>query len=53
MSMLENLNYIKKYGVEVFIIMQSHQYTCPYCGHLLTVHQRRCLYCGQEKGEVS
>ena len=53
MSMLENLNYIKKYGVEAFIIMQSHQYTCPHCGHLLTVHQRRCLYCGQEKGEVS
>lgn len=51
MSMLENLEYIQKYGIDEFIIWQNKKYRCHHCGHLKTVHQHVCLYC--EKKERS
>lgn len=46
MSMLDNLEYIQKYGVNEFIVWQTDKYTCSYCGQLKTVHQNICLHCG-------
>lgn len=47
MSMLENLEYIQKYGLEKFVTWQKEKYRCHHCGHLKKVHQGVCLYCGK------
>ena len=45
MSMLENLAFIQKNGLEEFIRQQNERYRCSRCGKLRTVHQEFCIYC--------
>ena len=47
MSMLENLAFIQKNGLDEFIRQQNERYRCSRCGKLRTVHQDYCLYCAQ------
>jgi hypothetical protein len=45
MSMIENLEDIKKQGVEKFMEKQKKRWTCKKCDGLLCVHRDFCLKC--------
>ena len=45
MSMIENLEYMKIYGVRRFIRNEKKKWTCPRCGDVLCVHESKCLRC--------
>lgn len=47
MSMINNLVFIKKYGIRRFIGNEKRRWTCPECGELICVHKPQCLYCGR------
>ena len=46
MSMFENLDYIKKHGMEKFLDKEEKKWTCPKCGGIVTCHGGMCLSCG-------
>ena len=48
MSMIENLSYIKKYGLENFLKNEEIRWTCHKCGAGLSVHRDYCLNCNVE-----
>lgn len=39
MSMLENLETIRKSGLERFMLLEKERRTCPACGVVLCVHR--------------
>ena len=45
MSMIENLNYIQKYGIESFVLNEEIRWSCPECGSGLSVHRDFCINC--------
>jgi hypothetical protein len=45
MSMIENLKYIEKNGIDNFIENEMNRWKCPKCGELICVHDKRCYYC--------
>lgn len=45
MSMIENLNFIKEFGIEKFLEQQEEKWTCPECGQILCAHRPQCLNC--------
>jgi len=45
MSMLENLENIRKVGLGQFIKMEKVRWMCPDCGGTICVHKGRCLSC--------
>ena len=45
MSMIDNLNEIKKKGIDVFIENQENKYKCPKCNNLISVHSKKCFAC--------
>lgn len=45
MSMIENLENIKKIGLKHFIQNEEEKWKCPQCGELLCVHKPQCPYC--------
>ncbi len=49
MSMLENLENIKKYGIKKFVKSEQKRWACSKCGELLCVHEDSCLKCGNKK----
>lgn len=49
MSMIGNLSYIKKQGMDAFIQKEKEKWTCPECGGIVTCHGGKCLRCGFEK----
>ena len=49
MSMLDNLDYIKKKGIEQFLDKEKQKWKCPKCGGIITCHGGICLTCGFEK----
>jgi len=48
MSMIENLNSIKKSGVRQFIRNEKERWRCPECSGLICVHKPACVYCKHE-----
>jgi hypothetical protein len=46
MSMLENLDRIREFGLDAFVASEHVRWTCPECGALLCVHRRECVSCG-------
>ena len=48
MSMLENLNYIKENGIELFLDKEKQKWKCPKCKGIVTCHGGTCLTCGFE-----
>jgi hypothetical protein len=48
MSMLENLDYIQKHGLEGFLKNEEYKWTCRECGSGLCVHRDYCLNCNTE-----
>jgi len=45
MSMIENLEYIRDYGMDNFLGKQEKKYQCPECGGVICVHNRKCYSC--------
>ncbi|MFA5859927.1 MAG: DUF3795 domain-containing protein [Elusimicrobiota bacterium] len=48
MSMIDNLSYIKKYGLDKFVRYEKRRWKCPSCGELLCVHRDVCQFCGKK-----
>ena len=46
MSMIHNLEDIRKLGIRHFIRNEGKRWTCPKCGDLICVHKPQCLSCG-------
>lgn len=49
MSMIENLEYIKKHGMEKFLKKEEKKWRCPECGGVICCHNGICFSCGLEK----
>lgn len=49
MSMIENLIYIKQFGIQKFIKREKEKWTCPKCGEIICVHKENCIYCGYKE----
>ena len=48
MSMIENLENIKKFGIEKFVESQKKKWGCKKCSSLVCVHRNFCLNCGEK-----
>ncbi len=48
MSMIDNLVYIKQFGIRHFIRSEKEKWSCPACGQLICVHKPQCLFCGHK-----
>ena len=48
MSMIDNLEHIKKYGIKHFMSNEKERWTCPECRQLICVHKPQCLSCGHK-----
>jgi len=48
-SMIENLENIKKKGIEIFIEDEKKRWTCLNCGGIISVHRGYCSDCGEIK----
>jgi len=51
MSMMENLENIKRLGKEKFLESENERWKCPECGGLICVHRGYCLQCGERRAE--
>jgi hypothetical protein len=49
MSMIENLENIKKSGIKKFAENEDKRWKCPKCGKTLCVHRPQCLNCGAKR----
>jgi hypothetical protein len=49
MSMIENLESIKNFGLKKFIIEERIRWTCSECGGTICVHRGYCYQCGERK----
>ena len=45
LSMIENLEFIKKYGMEGFLKKEEEKWRCPECGGVVCCHNGLCLNC--------
>jgi catechol 2,3-dioxygenase-like lactoylglutathione lyase family enzyme len=51
MSMIENLKYIRDFGIEKFLKQQQKRYLCEKCGGVICVHNGICYSCEKSKAE--
>jgi hypothetical protein len=49
MSMIENLENIKKDGIEKFLASQSKKWQCSKCGGIISCHNGLCFHCDIDK----
>ena len=47
MSMLENLDNMKRLGLEIFMMRERSRWRCKHCGEQLCVHRPVCQNCGE------
>jgi len=47
MSMIENLNAIRDFGLDRFMEIENTRWVCPKCGHPICIHNGRCYHCGR------
>ena len=45
MSMIENLKYIQKNGINKFLENERQRWKCPKCGGVICVHNKKCYTC--------
>jgi len=46
MSMIENLENIKRSGIRNFIKQEKKRWACSKCGGIICVHEENCTFCG-------
>ena len=51
MSMIENLEQIKNYGIRKFIKDEVKRWTCTKCNGTICVHKGYCMKCGEKRSE--
>jgi len=51
MSMMENLENIKKLGIRQFVKNERARWQCPECGGTVCVHRWKCFDCGAKRIE--
>ena len=49
MSMIDNLEAIRKNGIRAFVKMERERWTCTTCGGTIDVHHGKCADCGKER----
>jgi len=49
MNMVENLQYMKEYGLAKFLEAEKKKWECPNCGKTICCHNGICYYCNLEK----
>lgn len=49
MSMIENLEFIKKNGIRKFLEREEERWKCPTCGGVICCHNGICFDCGLDK----
>lgn len=49
MSEIENLLYIKKFGIKKLVEKENKKWTCKKCGGTISCHRRYCFSCGAKK----
>lgn len=49
MSMVGNLEFIRKHGIGRFLETEKAKWSCPECGEVRCCHNGLCLNCGLEK----
>jgi hypothetical protein len=49
MSMIENLRYLKEFGMKKFLEKEEEKWRCPECGAVICCHNGICFSCGLEK----
>ncbi|HLE74959.1 MAG TPA: DUF3795 domain-containing protein [Candidatus Bathyarchaeia archaeon] len=49
MSLIDNLNFIKKHGINKFLGEQKKLWKCPNCGEMISCHNGICFNCELEK----
>ena len=49
MSMIENLENIKKLGIRRFLRNEKERWICPECGGTVCVHRGYCYSCGAKR----
>ena len=47
-SLMENSEFVREHGLELFMEKQKEKYTCAKCGGIISIHDRECSEC-QEK----
>ena len=52
MSMIENLENIKKLGIVEFLENERSRWTCSKCGGTICVHRGCCYSCGEQRQDV-
>jgi hypothetical protein len=52
MSMFENLEIIRRQGLNAFITLEQTRRACPECGALLCVHKAECVYCDANRKDL-
>jgi uncharacterized OB-fold protein len=52
MSMIENLQFIEKFGLENFEQKESIRWKCSTCGGSICVHRGYCIKCNDQKNSV-
>lgn len=48
MSMIENLENIKKRGIRKFVAKEKERWKCKHCGAVTSCHHTNCRTCGDE-----
>ena len=49
MSMIENLENIRRIGIRKFLANEKVRWACPECGGAICVHNRYCYSCGKKR----
>jgi hypothetical protein len=49
MSMIENLENIRKLGLNEFVAREKSRWKCSECGGVICVHKKNCVYCGRAR----
>jgi len=45
LSVVENLEYIQRNGMDEFLKREQEKWTCPTCGGVVCMHTKRCYTC--------
>ena len=48
MSMIENLEFIKNFGIRNLMEREKYKWTCNNCGDTICVHDSCCAGCGKK-----
>jgi hypothetical protein len=48
MSMIDNLENIKRIGLSAFVENEKRRWTCPKCNGVICVHRGACYNCGEK-----